>query len=123
MTFKAWMETQYWEGKHLDKDFLGDGKLYSSETCCFVPKWLNVLFPDRKAREYPMGVYRYGNKFRATVNIKAESKHLGYFDTPEEAGSVYCKAKLQYVQDLMKNYPDPRIKEAVLKKVTLLYVV
>lgn len=27
--FKSWMETQDWEGKELDKDIFGDGKLYS----------------------------------------------------------------------------------------------
>lgn len=29
MAFRKWMMTQDWQGKQLDKDLLGDGKLYS----------------------------------------------------------------------------------------------
>lgn len=29
------------EGYDLDKDFKGDGKTYSRETCCFIPRALN----------------------------------------------------------------------------------
>ena len=35
--FKSWMETQDWEGKHLDKDLLVEGnKIYSPDTCILV---------------------------------------------------------------------------------------
>ena len=123
--FKLWMEAQDWQGKQLDKDLLGNGKFYSSETCNFVPSWLNNLFIDRgRARgKWPLGVSYHLRlkKFQSNVNIDAKQKYLGYFDTLEEASEVYCKAKLQYVQNKMKNYPDQRIKEAVLKKVETLY--
>lgn len=42
--FKAWMEKQDWEGNQLDKDILVVGnKLYSPETCAFIPKRINML--------------------------------------------------------------------------------
>ena len=42
--FKSWMETQDWEGKHLDKDLLFEGnKVYSLETCVFVSDRVNVF--------------------------------------------------------------------------------
>ena len=42
--FKAWMETQDWEGKELDKDLLsGECKVYSPETCVFVPRNVNMF--------------------------------------------------------------------------------
>ena len=40
--FRKWMETQAWKGKELDKDILIAGnKIYSPETCIYVPQWLN----------------------------------------------------------------------------------
>ena len=41
--FKSWMDSQDWEGKALDKDLLGCGKLYSPKNCCFIPRRLNML--------------------------------------------------------------------------------
>jgi len=119
--FKSWMEIQDWQGKHLDKDLLGE-KLYSPETCCFVPQWLNNLFNDhgRDRGEYPLGVCQDRGKIKASIKINGKNKHLGYFDTPEapeEAHLVYLKAKKQHVYNLMKDYPDQRVKEAVLRKV------
>lgn len=43
--FRMWMEKQNWEGNELDKDFLVQGnKVYSPETCLFIPQRLNVFF-------------------------------------------------------------------------------
>jgi len=118
--FRAWMEIQDWEDKQLDKDFLGDGKLYSPETCCFVPGWLNSLFTDSgKTRgKWPIGVYWYKQiqKFRAYVNINGQNKYLGSFDTPEEAHQTYLKAKRKYIIEKMIDYPDKRIKKVVLER-------
>jgi len=111
------METQDWKGKQLDKDLLGD-KLYSPDTCCFVPQWLNSLFLDsgRSRGKYPIGVCKYRNKFEAQIRINNKHKYLGVFNTAKEAHSVYLKAKKQHVHTKMKDYPDQRVKEAVLNK-------
>lgn len=116
--FRRWMVAQDWEGKQLDKDLLGD-KLYSPETCAFVPGWLNSLFTDRgRARgPYPIGVSKLKNRFRANLTVNGKQKHLGYFDTPGEAHSAYLEAKRGHVHELMANYPDQRVKQAVLEKV------
>lgn len=45
--FKAWMETQDWEGNNLDKDILYPGnKIYSPETCVFVSKLVNSFLVE-----------------------------------------------------------------------------
>ena len=57
--FAEWFENNYVEGWHLDKDILVKGnKIYSPETCCFVPRDINNLFLLRKNNrgDYPIGV-------------------------------------------------------------------
>jgi hypothetical protein len=60
--FAKWFEENYIEGYELDKDILLKGnKIYSPETCCFVPKEINLLFKGHKnGKIYPPGVNRVG---------------------------------------------------------------
>lgn len=37
------------------------------------------------------GVYKEHNRFRAVISIKGKSRHLGMFDTAEEAAAAYNK--------------------------------
>lgn len=47
MNFRAWVLTQDYEGKELDKDLLLPGnKLYSKETCVFINKALNNFITE-----------------------------------------------------------------------------
>ena len=52
-----------------------------------------MFFTDRgKARgEYPLGVYfnKASGKFKAQCTVNGKIKHLGYFNTPEEAFTAY----------------------------------
>lgn len=122
--FKSWMEDQDYLHKHIDKDILGGGKLYSPNTCCFVESWLNNLFTGRSTSKsnLPRGVNYHisSGKFSARLNINGFRKSLGYFNTPEEAHQVYLQAKRVYVAKKMNGYPDQRIKQAVLSKVNQL---
>lgn len=105
MTFRSWMETQDWQDKQLDKDFLGDGKLYSPETCHFIPGWLNKLFIDCGAArgELPLGVSKTTCGFRAYCKVRSKFTHIGYFDSPTEAFAAYVEFKTNHVRCL---YPD-----------------
>lgn len=116
--FKTWMEVQDWRDKELDKDLLGSGKLYSPKTCCFIEHWLNSLLNKQEFHrgKYPIGACKVGKRFKASLNNNGSGKHIGYFDTPKEASQAYKKAKLQYVKELMQDYPNPQIKQAALKK-------
>jgi len=118
--FKLWMEGQVWVGKQLDKDFLGDGKLYSPGTCCFVEPWLNSIFSDHGGARgvYPMGVslHKASGKMSATLSNGRKQRHLGLFSSMGEAQVVYLIAKKEYIMKKMEHYPDPRVKAAVLEK-------
>ncbi len=39
------------------------------------------------------GVYQVNNKFRATLTTNGKNKHIGYFDTPEQAHNAYIIEK------------------------------
>jgi hypothetical protein len=65
--------------------------------CVFVPRALNAFWsvPTANRNGLYTGVTqtRSGNKFRATIRIDSYMQCLGYFDTAEEARSVYMAAK------------------------------
>lgn len=117
MAFKSWMETQEWEEKELDKDLIGDGKLYSPENCVFVSHALNSLFLDRGAMrgEYPLGVsWKKSNRmFEAKIRAGGKTKYLGLFTCPDEAHEAWCKAKLEITKGFLDNESNPRIRYAI----------
>lgn len=122
MVFKAWMETQDWQGKALDKDLLDQGnKHYGPDTCLFVTTALNnLLCLCGSARgQYPVGVSllkRYKKiRFRARFRFYGKDITLGTFATVEEASAAYVKAKLAYIQELAAAETDLRVKQALLR--------
>jgi len=83
---------------------------------------LNSLFSGyaRDKSKWSKGVTwkKDKRKFRAQVNINGRRKHIGYFDKQSDAALSYARVKREYVIKKMENYPDPDIKEAVLKKLS-----
>ena len=109
------------ERMELDKDILKKGnKVYSPDTCVFVPQSINVLFTKRNNErgEYPIGVYKKGNKFEAHLNKGIGKQiYLGSFNTPEEAFFAYKIAKEQYIKEVANEYKgkiDNRLYEALM---------
>lgn len=45
------------------------------------------------------GVYKEGSRYRAVISIDGKSKHLGMFDTPEEAALEYNKFSKKHYGD------------------------
>ena len=91
------------EKLQLDKDILHKGnKIYSLENCVLVPQWINKLFTKRDVLrgEYPIGVcyHKRDKKYRAFCNINGVKKHLGLYNTPEEAFNAYKIAKEQEIK-------------------------
>ena len=90
---------------HLDKDLLIKGnKVYSENTCVFIPKEINQLLVKSTASrgEYLIGVHwcKKGKSFVARVSKnKGKREHLGYFKTELEAFNAYKQAKESFVKE------------------------
>lgn len=117
--FAKWFDENYYEvdgqRMQLDKDILNKGnKLYSPETCVFVPQRINNLFTknNKKRGTYPIGVTFEDrrNKFKSScciyVNNKTYNKFLGRFNTPEEAFYRYKEFKEQYIKEVADQYKE-----------------
>ena len=92
----------------LDKDILVKGnKIYSPETCCFVPSEINCLFIRNKRfrGKYPIGVTKIGKYFTARLSKGFGNRvFLGNFKTETEAFLVYKQAKELYLKELAEKY-------------------
>ena len=108
---------------HLDKDLLIKGnKVYSENTCVFIPSEINSLLIKREALrgEYLIGVYwsKTNKAFKARVcKNKGKSEHLGYFKTEIEAFNTYKQAKESFIKEQAEKWKsqiDPRAYEALM---------
>ena len=119
--FKTWCNQQLGFGNtgwELDKDILVKGnKVYSEDTCCFVPKEINLLLVkhDKGRGNYSLGVDYH--KSRKQFRARCSDKHLGWFNTEIEAFNAYKTAKEDYIKSLAnkwKDQIDPRVYEALM---------
>lgn len=123
--FKDWCNKQIGfnnDGWHLDKDILVKGnKVYSPETCCFVPLEVNcALIGNKKVRgALPQGVIYNCTKTRYRARIQRGNKweSLGTYDTPEEAFQAYKPVKEAHIKSLAEKWKDQidiRVYEALM---------
>lgn len=101
----------------LDKDILVKGnKVYSPETCCFVPQEVNKLLTNRRNDRgfYPIGVIYEKDRCRFTAKMffYGKPKRLGSFDTATEAFQAYKKAKEAYIKEVAEKWKDEISNEA-----------
>lgn len=68
----------------LDKDLGGGVKVYSPETCCFIPPEINSFLTNRFSRRgnLPVGVSLQSGRYKATCNWLSKAF---YFENPVEA--------------------------------------
>lgn len=119
--FKSWMEVQDWEGKELDKDLLGDGSLYSPDTCLFVSKSVNQFMTKAGSiqGEYPTGVSydKRLKKFSAKCgDLNNNRVHLGTFLTAVDAEIAYRNYKTKLAEELAGQQTNQRVANAILEK-------
>ena len=114
-----WIKDNYYEvpGEQmcLDKDILCKGnKVYSRETCIFVPQRINKLFTksDKSRGKDPIGVYQLpsGNYQVHCSNGYGKQIPLGTYSTKEEAFQVYKQYKEKVIKEVIDSY-EGKIQE------------
>lgn len=128
--FLEWAESEqsgYIDGYALDKDILfKDNKIYSPETCCFVPQEINNLIKKYvTAGRNPVGVVAKRGKYDAYLGMKIiigdkHVKFIGSFATIDEAKHAYKQAKESYIKAVATTYYNEskitkRVYDALMK--------
>ena len=129
--FAFWFEKNYPKIENInfeiDKDLLQmniENKIYSPETCVFLPKKVNIFITKNNAKNSSgfIGVYlkKQTNRWVSSCCSFEKNKqiHLGYFDTIEEAREKYLISKkesydyvIEYLRSL--NYLENNIIENI----------
>ena len=98
------------EGWQLDKDLLSnEGKLYSKDTCCFIPRSLNLVISSypKKLNGLPKGVkLSKGGRYFAILQKEGNQIFLGSYDSVEEASRVYNIAKKEHLLNIADSIKD-----------------
>ena len=111
------------DGFELDKDLLLKGnKVYSEDSCVFIPAEINLLLIKREASrgEHLIGVCwcKRDKVFRAMVSRnKGKQEHLGSFNTEIEAFNAYKQAKESFIKEQANKWKgqiDVRAYEALM---------
>lgn len=123
--FIEWVDSQPnrdWQNFPLDKDFLGRGdKLYSPNTCAYIPKTLNNFINDRinHRGNFMLGVSTSCSKpnpyqARCSNPFTRRVDYLGVFPTEMDAHLAWLNKKRAHATVLAKGQTDPRIAEALI---------
>jgi hypothetical protein len=117
--FAKWYNENYYEieGERmdLDKDILvKHNKIYSPETCIFVPQTINKLFVkcDRSRGESVIGTTPVNGKYQVKCYLlnpktgKSKNEYLGYYDSQEKAFEVYKYYKEKNIKEVADYFKD-----------------
>lgn len=116
--FKRWFDENYIEGYHLDKDILCKGnKIYSPDTCCFVPHEINTLIikSDAKRGDFPIGVTMHnGVSYLAQTTFGRKHITIGIYHSVGDAFNAYKAFKENYIKEVATAYfKEGKIKQNV----------
>lgn len=118
--FAEWFENNYRESFHLDKDILQKGnKVYSPNTCCFVPQEINGLLVKNNINrgEYPIGMSLHKKSNRVRVTHKRIGRiYTKTYDTIEESFQAYKETKEAYIKEVINKWEgkiDPKVYQAL----------
>lgn len=109
--YAIWFDENHIEGWHLDKDLLvSNNKIYSPETCCFLPQEINNLLTNRQnfRGKYPLGVTKQKNidSYRVTFTKNKKQVYLGSFKCLKTASKTYIDAKESYIKEVANIWKD-----------------
>ena len=93
----------------LDKDILYKGnRIYSPETCVFVPSSINVLFTHKpiKQNNLPIGCNYNHGKIQVTCRTNYKQTIIGRFELDDINGAfnAYKEFKEKYIKQIAEEY-------------------
>lgn len=106
-------------GSQLDKDILIKGnKLYSPDTCVFVPQRINQLLTTRRNHrgDYPIGVTMRSGRYysRFFVDGKQEQKSFTNVDDAFQFYKTNKELIIKQTANDFKSCIDPRVYDALM---------
>ena len=108
--FREWFNNTYIDGYDLDKDMLVSGnKIYSPETCVWLPHELNALLcvRTRNKGNLPVGVsLQRSGRYQSGATQHGKRVQFGTYDTPDEAHEVYIEHKIAYTKLVVNDCLD-----------------
>ena len=127
--YGKWFDNNYYEIEdermHLDKDILvKHNKIYSPETCIFVPDRINTLFTkcDNARGDSPVGTSLKDGKYQVNCSLinpktgKSRFEYLGLYDTQEKGFEIYKYYKernIKQVADYYKGQIPQKVYDAL----------
>lgn len=122
--FGEWYEENYnpktMQGWQLDKDILQNGnKIYSPETCCFIPQDVNkfLVRPSNRRDKLPLGIRLIGKVYEVSISKHNKRVRLGSNTIIEKAFELYKNAKEEYAKEIAENYKgiiDERVYQTLI---------
>lgn len=121
--FSSWYNCFHEEGMVIDKDLLS-GKIYSPDTCLFVPPNVNS-FITTSGSQYllPSGVHfnKEKGKFCSRVynpfsEKRGDYKHMGYVPTAEEATIRFMILKSEYADILASTLENTKSADCLRQR-------
>ena len=118
--FRSWWLDHQVDGWQLDKDLVGDGKLYSPDTCVFVPSWVNSFASNCTAArgENPIGTAVVNGCIVARCRnpFTGHRESLGCFKSFSDASDAWRSRKIDFVYEMKSETDkiDKRIHDGLL---------
>ena len=93
----------------MESDLFSDEKTYSPNTVVFVPNSLNQMCKPTKRGSMPKGIQYFEEKakpYRVYRPYGGKQKHLGYYETFEQAVEEALKGRKEHLDSLKDLYGD-----------------
>lgn len=126
--FEKWCAGKFVTGYVLDKDFIaGDLKIYSPETCAFIPKELNNSILERDYNStYPLGVtlvkQKNGVAFSSWISTFGKKRYLGIRTCEKDAHKLWQIAKKEYFIEILEIHKnlDNSVLDGIRRRISML---
>lgn len=115
--FYCWAIDQCFINKHLDKDIIGNSRIYGPDTCVFVNPITNFFF-QRREDEVMRGIYYDGSAYvaRCSNPMTGFTEYLGRYSNEEDARSAFRLRKYYHACLLADLEDDIRVKRSLVSK-------